>query len=166
MVAFIFSVIVLVILVTIPMKYAKRRPIGTPLTWGEAMVAAVYVFFVMFLAWGIMPHQWLNYADNALQWRKDKIGIPTGPFGHFLFHGVNNDVIGAKTNVLFPNGVPLPNGHFIITAEAVRDVVAVLLYGITLGAMGFLWAAWQRRGAEKPKELPTSAYGRPLVKKA
>ena len=25
---------------------AKRRPMGTPLTWGEAMVASVYVFFV------------------------------------------------------------------------------------------------------------------------
>ncbi|MCU1483853.1 MAG: hypothetical protein JWN67_599 [Actinomycetia bacterium] len=166
MVAFIFSCIALVATVAAIPWYAKRRPVGTPLTWGEAMVAALYVFFVMFLAWGIMPHQWLNYADNALQWRKDKIGIPTGPFGHFLFHGVNNDVIGAKTNVLFPNGVPLPNGKFIITAEAVRDVVAVGLYGITLGGMGVLWAQWQRRGAEKPKELPTSAYGRPLVKKA
>ena len=166
MVAFIFSVIVLVALITGAMRYAKRRPIGTPLTWGEAMVAALFVFFVMFLGWGIMPHQWLNYADNALQWRKDKIGIPTGPFGHFLFHGVNNDVIGAKTNVLFPNGVPLPNGHFIITAEAARDVVAVLLYGITLVTMGTCWGKWQRRGEEKPKELPVSAYGRPLVKKA
>ena len=76
--------------------------------------------------------------------------------------------VGQSWNAPAPVGflAPLPNGHFIITAEAARDVVAVLLYGITLGAMGFLWAAWQRRGAEKPKELPTSAYGRPLVKKA
>jgi hypothetical protein len=165
-VAFVFSCIVLIVAVVIPMRYAKRRPVGTPLTWGEAMVAALYVFFVMFLAWGIMPHQWLTYADNALQWRKDKVGIPAGPFGHFLFHTTNNDIISAKTNVLFPNGVPLTNGHLIITAEAVRDVVAVLLYGITLGAMGVLWAKWQRRGEQKPKEIPTSAYGRPLVKKA
>ena len=76
MVAFVFSCIVLIVAVVIPMRYAKRRPVGTPLTWGEAMVAALYVFFVMFLAWGIMPHQWLTYADNALQWRKDKVGIP------------------------------------------------------------------------------------------
>jgi hypothetical protein len=165
-VAFIFSLIALVIAVIIPMRYAKRRPVGTPLTWGEAMVAALYVFFVMFLAWGIMPHQWLSYADNALQWRRDKIGIPAGPFGHFLFHGANNDIIGAKTNVFFPNGVPLTNGHLIITAEAARDVVAVLLYGVTLVAMGTLWVTWQRRSDEKPKELPVSAYGRPLVKKA
>src|SRR3954452_17892406 len=104
------------------------------------MVAALYVFFVMFLGWGIMPHQWLTYADNALHWRKDKILIGPG---------------SAAYNVT----------RFTVSYEALRDIVAVLLYGITLGGMGFLWAGWQRRGAEKPKELPTSAYGRPLVKK-
>ena len=165
MVAFVFSLIALIVAVAVVPWYGKRRPQGTPLTWGEAMVAALYVFFVMFLAWGIMPHQWLTYADNALGWRKDKIGIPAGPLG-LLFGHANNDIVSNADNVFFPQGVPLASGHLIITAEAVRDVVAVLLYGVTLGAMGFLWAGWQRRSVEKPKEIPTSAYGRPLVKKA
>ena len=165
MVAFVFSLLVTLVGVGIVLAYAKRRPAGAPMTWGEAMVGAVFAFALMLLAYGIMPHQWLTYADNKLQWRKDKIGIPVGPLG-LLFGHANNDIVSSSKNVLFPNGVPLPNGHFVITAEAVRDVVAVLLYGITLGAMGFLWAGWQRRGAEKPKELPVSAYGRPLVKKA
>ena len=166
MVAFVFSCIALAVAVAVVPWYGKRRPIGTPVTWGEAMVAALYVFFVMFLAWGIMPHQWLSYADNALHWRKDKLGVPTGPIGHLLLPHWENDFFSKKGNVLFPNGVPLTNGHLTITAEVIRDIVAVGLYGITLGGMGFLWAGWQRRGAEKPKELPTSAYGRPLVKKA
>jgi hypothetical protein len=29
-----------------------------------------------------------------------------------------------------------------------------------------LWSIWQGRGKERPKEIPTSAYGRPLVRKA
>jgi hypothetical protein len=29
-----------------------------------------------------------------------------------------------------------------------------------------MWSKWQARGQEKPKALPISAYGRPLVKKA
>jgi hypothetical protein len=138
-VAFIFSCIALAVACSAIPWFAKRRPPGTPLTWGEAMVAALYVFFVMFLAWGIMPHQWLSYADNALQWRKDKILF--GPF----------DLV-AK----------LP---FTVTYEAVRDLVAVVLYGITLSGMVVLWSVWQNRGKEKPKEIPTSAYGRPLVKR-
>ncbi|MCU1375004.1 MAG: hypothetical protein JWO68_2290 [Actinomycetia bacterium] len=165
MVAFVFSALALIVAVAVVPLYARRRPPGTPLTWGEAMVAALYVFFVMFLAWGIMPHQWLSYADNALHWRKDKIGIPAGPLG-LLFGHVNNDLISNSKNVFFPNGVPLTSGHLIITAEVIRDIVAVGLYGVTLGGMIALWSVWQNRGKEKPKELPTSAYGRPLVKRA
>jgi hypothetical protein len=139
-VAFIFSLVATFAAAAVVPAYAKRRPPGTPLTWGEAMASALYIFFVMFLAWGIMPHQWLTYADNVLQWRKDKILMGPG------------DVI-AK----------LP---FTVTYEAVRDFVAVGLYGVTLGGMIVMWSQWQGRGQEKPKELPTSAYGRPLVKKA
>ena len=164
-VAFVISLVATVLMVAVVPLYAKRRPVGTPLTWGEAMVASLYVFFVMFLAWGVLPHQWLAFADNDLQWRKDKIGIPLGYLGE-LFGHANNEVVSTTDNVLFPNGVPLPNGHFVITAEAIRDIVAVLIYGVTLGGMIALWAVWQNRGKEKPKAIPTSAYGRPLVKKA
>jgi hypothetical protein len=139
MVAFIFSLVATFAAAAVIPAYAKRRPAGTPLTWGEAMVGAVYVFFVMFLAWGIMPHQFLTYADNTLQWRKDK--ILNGPA----------DII-AK----------LP---FTISYEAVRDIIATGLYIVTLGMMIVMFSQWQKRGQEKPKELPTSAYGRPLVKR-
>ena len=140
MVAFVLSWLLLLAGSAAVLLYAKRRPAGAPLTWGEAMVAALLVFALMFLAYGIMPHQWLTYADNQLQWRKDK--ILEGPGG----------VIGK-----------LP---IVITYEAVRDVNAVGLYAVGLGAHIALWSFWQNRGKEKPKELPTSAYGRPLVKRA
>jgi hypothetical protein len=140
-VAFVFSLLATVAFSAVVPWYAKRRPVGTPLTWGEAMVAALYVFFVMFVAWGIMPHQWLSYADNALQWRKDKILVGPGS-GVYKFT------------------------RFTITYEALRDVIAAGLYVVTLGGMIVLWGMWQNRGQQKPKELPTSSYGRPLVKKA
>ena len=44
-------------------------------------------------------------------------------------------------------------------------LIAVALYGIGLGGQIMLWSQWQSRGNERPKEIPTSAYGRPLVKK-
>lgn len=139
MVAFVFSVLATILASAVIPLYAKRRKPGTPLSWGEANVAALYVFFVMFLAWGIMPHQWLSYADNDLQWRRDKI--------------------------LFGPGDIVDKLPFTMTYEVIRDLIAVGIYGVTLGGMIALWSIWQDRGKEKPKEIPTSAYGRPLVKK-
>jgi len=53
--AFIFSFVVTTAMALAVIPYGKRRPVGTPVTWGEAMVGSVYVFFVMFLAFGTSP---------------------------------------------------------------------------------------------------------------
>ena len=155
MVAFLFSIIVLMAGVGIIVFQMRRRPIDAPLTWGEALVAATFVFFLMFLAYGVIPHQWLNWADSELKWRKDAIGIPVGPLP-----------IGGSDHTIFDNGIPLPNGEFIITKEAIRDVIVTLIYVVFLAAQIALFAIWQNRGKEKPIELPTSQYGRPLVRKS
>jgi hypothetical protein len=134
-----FSIVATLLVAVVVIVVGKRRPPGTYLTWGEAMVAAVWVFWGMFLAYGIVPHQWLDYADRELQWRKDKIVF--GPF----------DII----DTLLP---------FTISYEAVRDIVATVIYGLFITAQVLLFAWWQKRGQAKPKALPTSAYGRPLLK--
>jgi hypothetical protein len=58
-------------------------------------------------------------------------------------------------------------GKIIISAQILRDAIAALIYVVALGAhvKGWLW--WQARGKRKidTPEL-TSAYGRPLVRKA
>lgn len=136
MVALAFSILLLILSVGVIVWYAGRRPQGTPLTWGEAMVAATFVFWIMFLIYGIVPHQWLTFADNELGWRQDKILVQSGQLG-------------------------MP---FTVTFLVIRDLVAVAIYGIGLAGHVALWVFWQNRGKEKPKELPTSAYGRPLVK--
>ena len=63
---------------------AKRRPAGTPLTWGEAFVGGCSCFAFFLMIYGVVPDRWLRYADNELKWRTDKLGIPLGPLGHFL----------------------------------------------------------------------------------
>ena len=163
MVAFLTSLVITVAITIAVMRYGKRRPVGTPLTWGEAMFGAMVVFFAIFMIYGVVPHQWLAYADNELGWRSDKIGIPIGPLGAVL-GSTESSIFSNEGNVLFPEGVPLPSGHFVITAQAVRDVVAAGIYIVALGIQIWLWAKWQNRGKTKPKEIPTSAFGRPLVK--
>jgi len=163
MVAFLTSLVIVVVITVAVMQYGKRRPVGTPLTWGEAMFGAAVVFFAIFLIYGVVPHQWLAYADSELGWRSDKVGIPTGPLG-VVFGHTENTLFSNEGNVLFPEGVPLMNGYFVITAQAVRDVVAAGIYIVALGLQMWLWSKWQNRGKVKPKEIPTSAFGRPLVK--
>jgi hypothetical protein len=139
MVALGIAILGTIVSVGIIVAVASRRPVGTPLTWGEAMVAAVFVFWLMFLIYGIVPHQWLTFADNEWQWRKDKILLGPGKIVDKL--------------------------PFTMTYEAIRDFVAVGIYGVGLAGHVGLWIWWQNRGKQKPKELPTSAYGRPLVKR-
>jgi Na+-driven multidrug efflux pump len=141
--AFLLSLGVTVGLTAIAMLYGKRRPVGTPLTWGEAMAAATYVFFIIFLIYGVVPHQWLAFADNEWGWRKDKI------------------FAGPSTIAEKSLGLAIP---ITISYEHIRDVIAAGIYIVALGVQIFLWAAWQKRGKSKPKEIETSAFGRPLVK--
>ena len=157
MVAFAVSLLLLVVMVAAVVGYGTRRPSGASLTWGEAMVAATVVFLVMFFAYGVVPHQWLAWADNELEWRSDKIGIPMGPIANGP---------GIRDNLLFPDGIPLPNGRFIVTAQVLRDIVAAGLYIVFLLAQIKMWLWWQKRDKVKPADQGelTSAYGRPLVR--
>jgi hypothetical protein len=139
-VAFVVSLVALVLATAVVVLVARRRPVGAPVTWGEAMIAATYAFFVMFLAYGIVPHQWLAWADNELNWRADKI--------------------------LYGPGDLFDKLPFTLTYQVIRDIVAAGIYVVFLGAQVALWMMWQNRGRTKPAELPVSSYGRPLVKKA
>jgi hypothetical protein len=144
------AILVLMAMIVPMFVYAQRRPPGTPLTWGEAMVAAVFVFFVLFWLYGIVPHEFLTWADSELGWRNDKKII--GPEGTWASWWS------------FWKDVPLT-----VDKQKIRDLVAVILYGIGLG--GFIWFAafWndrEKKAAEASAIQPVSRYGRPLVAKA
>ncbi len=140
MVALMLSTVLLVLGTVAVLAYARRRPPGTGVTWGEAMASAVFVFLLMGLAYGIVPHQWLTFADNELGWRSDKI--------------------------VFGPGNVLTNIPFTITYQVIRDIIAAGIYIVFLGGQIALWAIWQGRGKVKQRALPTSSFGRPLVRKA
>jgi hypothetical protein len=76
-VAFVASVIVLAAGMGLIFWYGRRRPADRPLTWGEAYVAGTFAFFMLFWAYGVVPHQWLSWADNELNWRADEFFLET-----------------------------------------------------------------------------------------
>lgn len=146
-VAFLFSFFLATGLALLALPYAKRRPVGTPTSWGEAMLASTYVFGVLFIAFGVVPHQWVDHADKNLGWTKAKIVF--GPF----------DLLKPQA---FGGWFP-----FTMQYEAVRDVIVVVIHVFYFGLMLWLWSKWQKRGqVSSSTELETSTYGRPLVKKA
>jgi hypothetical protein len=129
------------------LEYAKRRPADAPVSWGEANIGAVYVFFLLFWSYGVVPHQWLTYADNELGWRVDKLLI--GPTGLGFTDGEG----------LLAWALPLE-----LTYLVVRDIIAVTLYGLILAINIAMWNLWQNRGKVAPIEVEQSSFGRPLVR--
>jgi len=144
-VAFVASLIVTAVVVGGILAYQERRPVDQVVTWGEAMVGSFVVFFLMFWVYGVVPHQWLTWADNELNWRVDKIFV--GPGGV-----LESQQDGGWSPIR-------------ITYVVIRDLIAVGIYLVALGGNIWMWSAWQKRGeqqADKPVER--SRFGRPLVK--
>jgi hypothetical protein len=147
-VALVTAVLIGVALVLLVIPMSRRRPPGTPLTWGEAMVAALWAFFLMFWGYAMIPHLWLTWASNELGWRPDKMF--TGWAGFLK---------------------PQKNGGWnplTISYETIRDIIVVGIYVVFLGFQMWLTAWWQNR-AKRAAEVPaitTSDYGRPLVRKS
>jgi hypothetical protein len=114
---------------------AKRRPVGAPLSWGQAMAASTYVFFLFLWWYGVIPHQWLTFSGNEWGWTSQNLLI--------------------EPNAWFP---------ITISYELLGDLIVMGIYGIGVGLHVAAWAIWQDRGKQKPVSVPASRYGRPLVR--
>ena len=56
-----------------------RRPKPElPPTWAQSMLGAMGVFGLFLLVYGVVPHEWLTWADSSLGLREDKILFDTG----------------------------------------------------------------------------------------
>jgi hypothetical protein len=144
-VAFVTSSLIGLLGVVAVLLYGRRRPVGAPLSWGQAMVAAMYAFFLFFWWNGVIPHYWLTWADNELNWRSDS-----------YFARAGQSLFGQEWLNWWPIDIP---------KVAVRDIIVVGIYVIALALHIVMWALWQDRGKERPAAIPASRYGRPLVRK-
>lgn len=143
----------LFVVLVVPVMAAIRRPKPKlKATWAQAMGGAIWVWALMILAYGSIPHEWLTFATGYLRWDEShflvRSGQSIGPF-HWL--------------------------NFDINKRALTDTVASLIYIVMLGLNVYVFAAWQKR-PEAKDELPgeagedkvvgTSAFGRPVTVKA
>jgi hypothetical protein len=134
---------------------ARRRPPGTPLTWGEALIGATFVFGVLLVGYGVVPNEWLKWADNQLLWRSDRIWFAVSTKLPVFFTGSSAATEAAAGR-----------GRIIVSFQALRDIVAATIYILMLAGQAWLWVAFQKRG-RKPavtEVARTSTFGRPVVK--
>ena len=143
MIAFATSLLIAILGDIAVVAYGKRRQPGQSLSWGEAMAASMFAFFLMMMWYGVVPHQWITLADTEWGWRADRVFL--GPGSIF------------EANRFVP---------FTITYVVIRDFVTLAIYGAGLGLHVFHWVQWNNRGKAKPVVVPTTAYGRPLARKS
>jgi hypothetical protein len=138
----ILASLLLVIGLAIVFALMKRPKPNRPATWAECMAGAVGVLALMTLAYAVVPHEWITFSDQYLQWDTTAFVVRSGQeFGP----------------VEFP---------FNIDQQAVRDVVATGIYVVMVALNLFLFSKWQKRGqvdetaaADTPR---VSRFGRPL----
>ena len=148
MVAFFTSVVVLGIMLAICAYVAWRRPVDQPTTWGEAMIGSAFVFMILMMMFGMVPDQFIDWADNELEWSRDR----------FFYDWTTHDFLGQFI-------------RFRIHMEAIRDIGVVIIHVVFLAIIPPAVLAWQRRGparsfGEPRTEEPVSDFGRPLVRES
>lgn len=125
------------------------QPADHKASWAACYLGAVGVFALMTLAYGVVPHEWLEFANGYLNW---------GDTGSFIWQS-NQDML------FFPWHWP-----FNFDYPALRDVVVSGIYVVLLGLNVVLFVKWQDR-KRVPDEAPAvddgtpakrSRFGRPL----
>jgi hypothetical protein len=117
----------------------KPRDPDAESTWVGAFGLSMGTFALMVLAYAVVPHEWLTYANSYLQW---------GDSTKFIFRSTEDMLWILPWHWPFDFNFP-----------ALRDIVAVGIYILFLGLNVKLWVMWQKRHEVKP--APEAADGAP-----
>jgi hypothetical protein len=130
----------------------KPRDPERAATWAECFAGAVGVFALFALAYAIVPHEWLEFANKQLEW---------GDNAKFIWTS-EDDILGL-INIHYPFNFDFP---------ALRDIVVTGMYVQFLAINVILWVKWQKRfevkeaPAEETAPARRSRFGRPLKRRA
>ena len=82
---FFISLLLCLVSFAVFMWMVRRPKSELPTTWAQAMLGATAVFALFLLIYGVVPHEWLTWADSSLGLREDKILF--NAFGAIEFSG-------------------------------------------------------------------------------
>jgi hypothetical protein len=113
------------------------------MTWSRAIVASMIAWIAMVFYFGMVPSEWLNFAQTDLVWSGQRVAFTIPPLL----------VLG---------------NHVDISYGTIKDIINVGYYHVVLIGAGVLALQIQKikdgRPAKARAESPMSPYGRPLVR--
>lgn len=113
------------------------------MTWARATVAALIAWLTLVFFFGIVPSEWLNYAQTDLNWSSQRVAVAIPPF------------------LVLGNTVEL-------SWAAVKDSISMGYHLVMLGAAAVFALEIQKIKEGRPASAEPvekrSPYGRPLVK--
>lgn len=115
------------------------------MTWATATVAAMITWIALVFYFGMVPSEWLNYAQTDLDWSSQRIALTLPPF-----LVLNNDVS--------------------ISWAVVKDSISMGYHLVMLGLAAVLALQIQKIKEGRPASAAPvekkSPYGRPLVRES
>jgi len=126
----------------------KPQPADHQASWSACFAGALASFALMALAYGVVPHEWMTFANGYLRW---------GDTSKFVFRS-HQDML------IFPWSWP-----FNMDYPALRDIVVSGIYVVLLSVNVMLFVKWQARNTvpdatPAPDTAPAkrSRFGRPI----
>jgi hypothetical protein len=113
------------------------------MTWARALFAGVVAWVELVIIFGMVPSEWLNFAQTDLDWSSQRVAL-TIPPALVLGNDVQLSYAAIKDSISM--------GYHIVM------LVAAAVFVIQLQKMK------QGRPASAERATPTSPYGRPLVR--
>ncbi len=113
------------------------------LTWARALFAAFISWIELVIIFGMVPSEWLNFAQTDLDWSSQRVALTIPPV------------------LVLGNDVQL-------SYAAIKDSISMGYHLVMLGAAAVFVLQLQKIKKGPPvsadKEPPRSPYGRPLVR--
>ena len=117
----------------------KRPKSDQPATWAQCMAGAMGVFALFLMGYGVVPHEWLTWADSDLGLREDKL----------LWDNAVIDISGRAVR------------------DVVASTIYIVFLGLNV-ATWIMWqkrGQAKPKAAPAPAPVGTSAFSRPVAKK-
>lgn len=112
------------------------------MTWSRAMVASMIAWVALVFYMGMVPSEWLNFAQTDLVWSGQKVFVTIPPIL----------VLGNQVDISY---------------ATLKDLINVGYYHVVLIGAAVLALQMQKMKLGRPAKArvePVSPYGRPLVK--
>jgi hypothetical protein len=113
------------------------------MTWSRAIVAAMIAWIALVFYFGMVPSEWLNFAQTDLVWSGQRVALTIPP-------------------------ILILGNHVDISYGAIKDIINLGYYHAVLIGAGVLALQLQKIKAGRPAkaqaEAAVSPYGRPLIR--